>query len=367
MPIARRNYVVPAIAARARAGWPVSAVARLALALAGALAVLGWLTAPAGGAIAFNLTSDPGMDPAAMAGFQAAADAWSQRIVTPITVNIKVAFSPMESIYLGQTSPSLTMVPYSNFRTALAAAGTSAADAQALGSLPASSFGMLINRTANNPNGAGSDVPYLDLGTDQNNAYLQMSRANAKAVGVLGASSNLDGTITFNSTSNWSFSRSGGVPSDAYDFVGAAMHEIGHVLGFLSGIERLDSGTRLDYNCWNVTPLDLFRYSVDSTASGVIDWTSDARAKYFSLDHGLTNLGGFATGPLYGDGRSASHWKLQTPPLGLMDPTLVLGELGVVSNLDLTAMDVIGYEVVPEPCTLSLVLVGAWVLRRRRI
>lgn len=367
MPTIRRRHAVSPIAVRARAVRTPSELARWALAGALAAAVLTWLASPAG-ALTFNLTADPGMDPAARAGFQAAADAWGQLIVTPITVNINIAFSPMASNYLGMTAPMETIADYTTFRAGLAETGTSAADAKAIAAIPTTSwFGMLINRTTNNPNGSGSPVPYLDRGHTDNNTYLQMARANAKAVGILDATDPAaDGSITFNSVSNWSFSRSGGVPADAYDFVGAAMHEIGHVLGFLCGTEVLDAASKTDANYWNVTPLDLFRYSTDSAALGVIDWTDDARAKYFSLDRGATDLGDFATGVMYGDGRNASHWKLQNPPLGLMDPTLGLGELGVVSALDLTAMDVIGYEVVPEPCTLAAMAAGVWFLRRRR-
>ena len=79
----------------------------------------------------------------------------------------------------------------------------------------------------------------------------------------------------------------------------------------------------------------------------------------------MTSLGGFATGITYGDGYNAGHWRMQDPAIGIMDPTLAMGERADISMLDLRAMDVIGYQVVPEPGTLAVLLAGAWLLRRR--
>lgn len=355
------------VAARAAGQGATRSLARWLLVGAVAAAVLGWLATPAD-ALTFNLRETAPMDPAARAAFQAAADAWSGLVVTPITVNIDIGYVPMGGNILGGTSPEKTPANYWNFRSGLAAGATSSADAQALASLRVGTwFPMLTNRTLDNPNGAGSETPYLVDYPNGSNQVVSLSRANAKAVGLLGAAnSGLDGSISFNSNAKWSFSSSGAVASGTYDFVGAAMHEIEHVLGFLNGSQRLNGLSEQSHYPF-VTSLDLFRYSDQSKSLGAIDWTYDARDKYFSLDMGLTNLGGFSTGVTYGDGRDASHWKIQDPAIGLMDPTLAPGERARVTDLDLKALDAIGYQVVPEPCTLVALLAGACLVHRGRV
>jgi len=101
----------------------------------------------------------------------------------------------------------------------------------------------------------------------------------------------------------------------------------------------------------------------------VNDWTADSTAKYFSVDGGATSLAAFSTGSQYGDGFEAHHWK-NNLGLGVMDPTIVSGELVSISNIDLRAFDVIGYNLtaVPEPSSLVLVgiagLMGTAIRRR---
>ena len=57
-----------------------------------------------------------------------------------------------------------------------------------------------------------------------------------------------------------------------------------------------------------------------------------------------------------------------------MDPTLAFGQLITVMESDLRALDLIGYEIyddsyaaaIPEPATLSLLLLGGLGMRLRR-
>ena len=102
----------------------------------------------------------------------------------------------------------------------------------------------------------------------------------------------------------------------------------------------------------------------------MIDWTADARAKYFSIDGGATSLGGatFSTGR-FGDARQASHWK-DNLGLGIMDPTAApSGERMVVGPNDVNAFDVIGWNLtaaVPEPSTYALFGLGLLAIGLRR-
>ena len=106
-----------------------------------------------------------------------------------------------------------------------------------------------------------------------------------------------------------------------------------------------------------VNSLDFLRFSTDSEAVGAdLDWTADERDKYLSIDGGLTNTAGVASawskGVNYGDGEQASHWAIEGG-FGIMDPTTDFGVRNELSNMDLLALDAIGYDrifsAVPEP------------------
>jgi hypothetical protein len=291
---------------------------------------------------------------------------------------------------LGSASSTKQTYAYSAVASALVADASSADDATATANLPAgSAVNMLIIYTSNSPNGSGSATPYLDNDGDANNTTVRMTTANAKALGLLaGNNAAADASITFSSNFAWDFDRSNGIDGDKFDFVGVAVHEIGHALGFVSGVDILDVNSSGTYFADNVftylaTP-DLFRFSGASLAygAGTVDWTANATAKYFSIDAGSTSLATFSTGRTHGDGQQASHWKDHLG-IGIMDPTYAYGELGVISALDETMLDVIGWDIgldsggagagggsgtpaTPEPAGLVLIASAAAMLRRRR-
>lgn len=179
------------------------------------------------------------------------------------------------------------------------------------------------------------------------NRSIMLTRANAKALAISTSNSygGLDGYIQLNSSSSWSydFLRQNSLGSSQYDFLSVAMHEIGHAFGFVSGVDSFQT----------VTPLDLFRYSSNSTKKGVIDF-SVGSSSYFSLNKGTTNLGNFATGT---DGYQASHWQQSSSNSGKMFAAeIVAGQRANVSSSDLTALDAIGwnvnYQALPNLTTL---------------
>ena len=300
-------------------------------------------------ALSFNFTATRGMSPEAINGFQQAGALWSALLSDPVTVNIKISFSSLGSGILGSTGYTSYSTSYANFDSALLRDATSATDATATSHIPTgSTFGLLINRTSNDPYGRGSATPYVDNNGNANNKTINMSTANAKALGLLKTNKKTpDASIAFSNSFQWDFNPSDGITAGQFDFVGIAAHEIGHVLGFVSGVDILDynSSTRFyqDSAFTYVNPLDLFRYSTLSAGYGVIDWTADTRDKYFSIDGGATDLGSFATGEVWGDGYQASHWK-DDLGLGIMDPTAAPGERLSISALDIEAMDVVGWN-----------------------
>jgi len=341
-----------------------------------ALMVLGLTTTSSALAqLTFTFNYAPDIDSRALAGFEAAAGRWSTIFNDPINVSINIGFTTLGTNILGSTSTTRGTVSYSTYKAFLAADSTSAADRLAVSSLPGgSSFNLLLNRTSNSPSGSGSATPYLDNDGDANNTRVRLTLADARALALYQPSGGLtDASITFSNTFNFDFNPDDGIDANAIDFVGVATHEIGHALGFTSGVDTLDnlSTPVTDDLLTYVSPLDLYRYSVDSFVLGSNDWTADKRTKYFSIDGGKTPLALFSTGAVNGDGRQASHWK-DNYGFGIMDPTTGYGELDRIRLLDITALDVIGFNVaIPEPATYGLfgvlLLAGIAIVHRKRL
>jgi hypothetical protein len=296
---------------------------------------------------------------------------WSSLFTDNVTINITIGTGALGSGVIASTGSTQALYAYSNVRSALVADAKSATDATAVANLQAGpNFAELINYTSNN---SGSATPYLD-NTGANTQNIRMSNANAKALGIYtGLSTATDASMTFSNTLAFDFDPSNGITSGQLDFVGVVTHELGHSMGFISGVDLLDAnatGAFADNAFTYVSTLDLFRYSAASTAAHAIDWTAGPGVKYFSLNGGVTAGAQFATGVTQGDGRQASHFK-DNLGLGIMDPTLSFGEQGVITSNDITAFDAIGWDVaaVPELSTyamfgLGLVAMG-WARRRQ--
>jgi hypothetical protein len=347
-----------------------------------ALIVAGSLATPAAQASPiFNLTFISGTDAQAITSFQTAANFWSSKFSNNVTLSLTVGTGALGSGILAQTDSGFDFTSYASFKSALTSNATSAIDLQAVADLsPGNSFSSYINYTADNPNGNGSATPYVSSGT-ANDSFIGLTSANAKALGlttlsptVTACGGSCDGFIEFSNAFTYDYDRSNGITGGAFDFTGLAIHELGHALGFVSGVDVLDTNSTGTFypasDFTYVAPLDMFRCSAASAAAGAsIDFTADARTKTFSLDHCATSLASFSTGSVHGDGRQASHWK-DNLGLGIMDPTAAPGELLTATALDLTAFDVIGWNLasVPEPGSLAFAAVwGLALLFGRRL
>jgi hypothetical protein len=158
-----------------------------------------------------------------------------------------------------------------------------------------------------------------------------------------------------------------------------AAHEIGHVLGFFSIVDSVDYA--LSHNTIlsiSPTPLDLYRFYDGSIYDPVTtaDFTNDPRNLVPGLDaifDDLDNEWAMSTGRYKGDGRQASHWEdnnLTGFLIGLMDPTLAYRQVIDLTEADLRALDLIGYDIRFTPLPTSLLLLGTGlaclaILRRR--
>ncbi|MEM9272911.1 MAG: NF038122 family metalloprotease, partial [Cyanobacteria bacterium P01_F01_bin.143] len=230
-----------------------------------------------------------------------------------------------------------TGIRYKKFRKALEKDITTTVDEIAVDSLTGSKkFGTLV----------GDKV-------FEKNSKIQATRANLKALGMIKKKDldELDGLIVMNSLMNvdsvsWNYNFLEEPQENELDFLSVALHEMGHNLGFVSGVDIQSwneesinfDGKKLDHS----STMDLFRYSLESSELNINDLTF-GRAAYFSIDGTLENAKALSTGADY----QASHFTNgdQNTGLGIMNPTIGLGERWEISEHDLTVFDTIGWDV----------------------
>jgi hypothetical protein len=241
-----------------------------------------------------NLEWDSSVN-SAPSGFQAAiqqaASILDATFSNNITVNISVGWGEIggATISSGAEGGPVdgTAIGYAQLVTDLKASSSSAADALAYASLPSSA----------NPNGDGT---------------IEVWNAQEKALGIIPANARaLDGEVGFATS----------LPSD--DWVGAALHELTHAMGRVSG-----------YAPYGIE--DLFRYA----DPGVPVYAGGTTA-YFSIDGGATRVETFSNTSDYGDwsgNNSADPFNAFISP-----------NSDALTEADLTTMDVIGFALA-APC-----------------
>lgn len=239
---------------------------------------------------------------------------YEAKFADPITVDIKF----QEGGGLGSSSTWIYSTNYASFRSALNADATTANDATALATLP---------------------IDPLNPVTGDSTIYA--TKANLQAVGYsVGATPDgFNGTITLN-TSIMNLSRSGPQNPALYDLKAVVQHEIDEVLGTSAGVGG-SLGPR---------PIDFFRYA----SAGIRNYTTSGDTAYFSIDGGSTLL------VQYNQSGSGDYGDFHTG-IGLYVQN-AFGTPGAQPNLgvELTMLDVVGFDLVavPEPNSLALVGMG---------
>lgn len=315
-------------------------------------------------ALTLNLIGVNG-NTAANKDLEIAADYWESMLTSNATVNIQIGYSSaLGTNVLASTSPRSASVSTVSVYQALAATGNSDLDRTAVANLrPLDANGGLSFIDDAIVNGTVSTTARVyDTDDSANNRFLNVDTSVLKALGYTGFSSGNDATINFSSTFNFDYDPTNGIGVGQIDFLGVAIHEIGHALGFTSGVDTYDyytkagTGNGLLNGGADFSTLDLFRYSADPKnlvpGGPALDLSTNV-ASYFSIDGGdVFNGGYFSTGAYNGDGHQASHWKdsANCGEIGIMDPTFCRGAatpppLAAVTDDDIAAMDALGWNV----------------------
>jgi hypothetical protein len=279
------------------------------------------LTLTAGGtasALNINLTYDPdstftnaGLTAADITNMKAAmtysASQLTSRYTDPIDVNIKVTAVPGTGT-LGMSSTFLAFAgTYANLRNAMVADSTTADDATQLaagGSLPAA-----------DPIGGTHD-------------YI-VSRAEAKALGIIANDLSNDGTFTFGGGFSYTYDSNNRAVAGKFDFIGVAMHELTEIMGRIGLMGENLTGNP-DYMLH-----DLHHYTGASVRG-----LNDGAGRFFSINNGTTLLKAFNNAAVNGG-------DLQDWASGTNDTFNAFSSAGVQNDLtpvDLRVMDVIGYD-----------------------
>ena len=310
----------------------------------------------------FNFSYAQGVSQTQMAAFEMAGKIWSSYLTDDVTINIAV---DVQKDFAGNTiAGAIARTNDYSFSTY--------ANALRYDADPTSTDLKVISSQTVNSNSfkARYDaiVSNQTVNSQQVGSKLSINSANAKSVGAVGrgidtkASNVLDGYIVMrdltgtNTSWSYNFNRQNTVAANSVDFIGVAVHEIGHILGFQSSIDRpwvgggnLSSSEyklALKERVNQASTLDLFRYSNKSNVGfeSNID-LSVGGDQYFGLGtNGTTFVGRFDNGvdtTRGGNGFQASHWESG----GIMDAEVRRGQTTAITGLDLIAFDAIGWDI----------------------
>ncbi len=246
------------------------------------------------------------------------------------TVSIDVSFANMNPAVIGVTGNLYVQTPWTQARPALQASMDF--DDQIEAYLPGGTVPVRYS-----PNGPV---------TAENRVYF--TRGNYRV--VVGSIAGTVASITLNSQFDFDYDASNGISGGATSFVDVMIHEVGHMLGFVSGI---DSRTN------DIEVLDLYRFrrgaAEPNNPDSLAAFETTPRLAVFNAPGAdqsnsdiITNEYRMSDGNPY----QASHFREVGfgTPIGIMDPTLAAGETFFPDYFrasDLNMFDALGYNYPP--------------------
>jgi len=271
--------------------------------------------------------------PAAKAAFERAAAIWEAKIADPVTVTVSVDFGP--TLFgdswlpgeLGATIAEDRESAYDAYRKALVAHADTPEESALYAALP---------KTSSLPTTLGA------------RSLASASSAQLRALEMLPAtSSDSDALLGLNSSFPFDFDPSNGVDANSVDFETVAVHELGHVLGFISNSGYLEDG-------YSPSIMDFFRFRPAITMA---TFETTPRVLSDGGEQVLFGAGGTKTAMstgIGGDGEDSSHWKGNLD-IGVMRPAFGNGEQAAITSADLDAFDLLGWTInrTTSTCTPS--------------
>lgn len=281
----------------------------------------------------------------------------------PVNVGILFAVAHGGNSFLGESLNAGYLFPYAEYTSALtfdAATNRNQPEALGVANLSTATRADLIFATSADSRaiGCGNCVGGFDI------------HGNYTGNGPV------DGIILLNIDAPLAFKRTHGtIGTEQYDARSVLQHEADEVLGiggagsalndaYAQGVDGPPSfnagGVILTY----ISPLDLYRYA----GPGEPSFTTDpAGAAYFSLDGGQTSIARFSQDPNgdFGDWYSPGPFEPSAPCGSLVQDAFACP--GTVTAIrpngpEITALQAIGYDKVPEPGTLALLSTALGVL-----
>jgi hypothetical protein len=192
----------------------------------------------------------------------------------------------------------------------------------------------------------GSRIPVRYNGnspfiTEENRVFWTLANFNA-TIGFVGGDA---GSLRFNDNINWDYEPDDGVIG--YSFVDVVIHEVGHALGFASGV---------DFRDHDIEALDIFRFQRTDGVGG-FDYNPDTYEEFRTTPrlatYNLPNNDVISDIKVaqykMSDGfpYQASHFYDKNPPIGVMDPVLGQGQTFApkfFSPADKRMFDAIGWD-----------------------